>query len=141
MAPEFAPPEGFARHYRKSPVTDAWEPLYSRKAEGTVRLGFQAARTHANGRGFVHGGLISALADNAMGLSCAETLGEISSLVTVSLAVDFLGSAQLGQWVEINPTVNKAGSTLCFAEATVTADGKACAKARGTFRVVARSAA
>jgi uncharacterized protein (TIGR00369 family) len=138
MDTDFAPPTGFARHYRKSPVTDAWEPLYSRKAEGTVRLGFQAARAHANGRGFVHGGLISALADNAMGLSCVEALGEVSSLVTVNLALDFLGSAQLGQWVEITPSVNKAGSTLCFAEATVTADGKACAKARGTFRVVVK---
>ena len=25
-----APPEGFAPHFRKSPLTDPWEPLYSR---------------------------------------------------------------------------------------------------------------
>lgn len=138
MEAETAPPEGFSRHYRQSPLTDPWEPLWSRKGDGVVRLGFRAGDAHANGRGFVHGGMISALADNAMGLSCAETLGEGASLVTVSLALDFLGVAYLGQWVEIEPKVNRAGATLCFAEAVVTADGHACAKAHGTFRVVKR---
>jgi uncharacterized protein (TIGR00369 family) len=135
------PPDGFAPHYRQSPLTNPWEPIYSRKAEGVVRLGFRAGEAHANGRGFVHGGLISALADNAMGLSCAETRGDNASLVTVSLALDFLGAAQLGQWVEIRPAVNRTGATLCFAEALVTADGALCAKAHATFRVVRRAAA
>jgi uncharacterized protein (TIGR00369 family) len=139
MEAEIAPPEGFSRHYRQSPLTNPWEPLWSRKGEGVVRLGFRAAQPHANGRGFVHGGMISALADNAMGLSCAETLGDGASLVTVNLALDFLGVATLGQWVEIEPRVNRTGSTLCFAEAVVTADGQPCAKAHGTFRVVRRN--
>jgi len=136
-----APPDGFLRHYRQSPLTNPWEPLFSRKAEGVVSLGFRAAQAHANGRGFVHGGMISALADNAMGLSCVETLGDAASLVTVNLAVDFLGVANLGQWVEITPKVSRAGSTLCFADAMITADGAPCARAHATFRVVRREAA
>lgn len=136
---EPAPPEGFSRHYRQSPLTSPWEPLYSRRHEDAVILGFRAATAHANGRGFVHGGMISALADNAMGLSCGEALGGRSSLVTVSLGVDFLGVAGLGQWVEVRPKVNRAGKTLCFAEAEITADDRPCAKAHGTFRVVARN--
>ena len=139
METQVAPPEGFSRHYRQSPVTDPWEPLYSRKDAGVVSIGFQAAAAHANGRGFVHGGLISALADNAMGLTCVETLGDVSGLVTVSLAVDFLGSANLGQWVEITPKVNRAGGRLCFAEALVTADGEPCAKAHATFSLGRKS--
>ena len=135
MEAQLAPPVGFIRHYRQSPVTDPWEPLYSRKDAGVVSIGFVAAPAHANSRGFVHGGLISALSDNAMGLSCAETLGDGSGLVTVSLAVDFLGSANLGQWVEITPKVNRAGGRLCFVEALVTADGEPCAKAHATFSV------
>jgi len=133
------PPAGFSRHDRRSAVTNPWEPLYSRKEGGAVTLGFRAAEAHANGRGFVHGGLISALADNAMGLSCAATLGDVTGLVTVSLAVDFLGSADVGQWVEITPKVNRAGGRLCFAEALVTADGHPCAKAHATFSVGRRT--
>jgi acyl-coenzyme A thioesterase PaaI-like protein len=133
-----SPPAGFARHYRRSPATNPWEPLYSRKDGGVVSIGFRAAEAHANSRGFVHGGLIMALTDAAMGLSCGETSGDVSGLVTVSLAVDFLGSVNLGQWVEITPTVNRAGGRLCFAEALVTADGEPCAKAHATFSVVRR---
>ena len=133
------PPPGFAPHFRKSPLTDPWEPLYSRKTDVAVSIGFCAGPAHANSRGFVHGGMISALADAAMGLSCGHGLAGGPSLVTVSLAVDFLSSAQLGQWVEIAPKVNQLGSTLCFAEAKITADGAPCAKAHATFRVVKRN--
>jgi uncharacterized protein (TIGR00369 family) len=139
METQIAPPVGFTRHFRQSPVTDPWEPLYSRKDDGVITIGFQAGAAHANSRGFVHGGLISALADNAMGLSCGQSLEGGPSLVTVNLAVDFLGSATPGQWVEVTPKLNRLGSTLCFAEAEVTADGVPCAKAHGTFRVVKRA--
>jgi uncharacterized protein (TIGR00369 family) len=136
-----APPVGFAPHDRKSPVTEPWEPIYSRKAQGAVVLGLRAGRAHTNSRGFVHGGLISALADNAMGLSCARTLGEVSNLVTVNLTVDFLGSALEGQWLEFDTVFVKPGSTLCFTQAFVTADGQPCARANAVFRVVRKAAA
>ena len=61
-------PAGFERHDRKSPMTAPWEPLYRRISGGAVILGLRAGPAHTNSRGFVHGGLISALADNAMGL-------------------------------------------------------------------------
>ena len=134
-----APPAGFARHDRASPLTEPWEPLWSRRTGEAVHIGLVADRPHTNSRGFVHGGLISALADNAMGLSCGQALGGNTRLVTVNLAVDFVGSAQVGQWLEVEPTVVRAGSTLCVAEARVTADGQLCARANATFRVVKAS--
>ncbi|MEA2966409.1 MAG: hypothetical protein QOI46_6507, partial [Alphaproteobacteria bacterium] len=70
-------PEGFAPHWRKSGLTDPWEPLYSRRTGEAVYIGLRAGPAHSNSRGFVHGGLISALADNAMGLSCGVTLGHV----------------------------------------------------------------
>ncbi|HEX7947137.1 MAG TPA: PaaI family thioesterase [Phenylobacterium sp.] len=137
----FDVPEGFTRHDRKSPLTEPWEPLYRRLSGDTVVLGLRAGAAHTNSRGFVHGGLISALADNAMGLSCARRLGEGSSLVTVNLTVDFLGSALTGQWLEWDTMFVKPGGTLCFTQAFVTADGQPCARANGVFRVVKRMAA
>jgi uncharacterized protein (TIGR00369 family) len=140
MDAALAPPEGFVRHYRQTPLTDPWEPLFSRTDDGVLTLGVRAGAPHANGRGFVHGGMLSTLADIAMGHSCGLSLEGGASLVTVSLALDFLGSAALGQWIEVRPTISRLGSTLCFAEAVVTADGVPCAKAHGTFRVVRRAA-
>lgn len=131
-------PEGFARHFRKSPLTDPWEPLYSRRTDKALVLGFHAAENHTNSRGFVHGGLITALADNAMGLSCGVALGGTTRLVTISLGVDFLSVAKVGQWVEIDTPFVRLGSTICFAQAFVSADGKPCARANATFRVLSQ---
>ncbi len=130
------PPAGFLPHDRKSPLTDPWEPLFSRRTEGAVILGFRAGPAHTNSRGFVHGGLIGALADNAMGLSCARRLDHTGGLVTVNLSIDFLGTALKGQWLEFDTAFVKPGRTLCFAQAFVTADGEACARANAVFRVV-----
>src|ERR1700732_548249 len=90
-------PDGFEPHFRKSPLTDPWEPLYSKRTDKAVIIGLRLARPHTNSRGLIHGGLIAALADNAMGLSCGVRLeGGGSRLVTVSLAIDFIGTAQVG---------------------------------------------
>ncbi|MDP3852114.1 PaaI family thioesterase [Phenylobacterium sp.] len=132
-------PPGFERHYRQSPLTDPWEPLYSRKTDDAVILGLVAEAAHTNSRGFVHGGLISALADNAMGLSCGVRLGGGASLVTVNLTLDFLGTARVGQWLEFATVFVKSGGTLSFAQAFVTADGEPCARANAVFRVLKKA--
>jgi acyl-coenzyme A thioesterase PaaI-like protein len=135
-------PAGFARHDRKSPLTEPWEPLYTRHVGDAVILGLRAGDAHTNSRGFVHGGLIMALADNAMGLSCGRRVdGTAGGLVTVNLTVDFLGSALKGQWLEFDTVFVKPGSTLCFTQAFVTADGQPCARANAVFRVLTRRAA
>jgi uncharacterized protein (TIGR00369 family) len=131
-------PAGFEPHFRKSPMTDPWEPLYSRRTESAVHMGLRLARAHTNSRGLIHGGLIAALSDNAMGYSCALATGSDTgkSLVTINLAVDFIGSATIGQWLSIEPEVIRTGSTICFAQSLIKADDAVIARANGTFRVV-----
>lgn len=132
------PAPGFSPHERKSPLTDPWEPIYSRCVAHRVVLGVRADVAHTNSRGFVHGGLISALVDNAMGLSCARVLACAGGLVTVNLAVDFLAGAYKGQWLEFDTVFVKTGATLSFAQAFVAADGRPCARANAVFRLVGR---
>jgi uncharacterized protein (TIGR00369 family) len=131
-------PEGFEPHFRKSPFTDPWEPLYSRRTDKAVMIGLRLAKPHTNARGLIHGGLIASLADNAMGYSCGQALGGTFSLVTISLAVDFVGSAQIGQWLAVEPEVIRTGSTICFAQSLIKADDAVIARANGTFRVVSK---
>ena len=129
-------PAGFEPHFRKSPFTDPWEPLYSRKTDKAVIMGLRLAKPHTNARGLIHGGLIASLADNAMGYSCAQAMGWAASLVTISLAVDFVGSAEIGQWLAVESEVIRTGSTICFAQSLIKADDAVIARANGTFRVV-----
>jgi uncharacterized protein (TIGR00369 family) len=133
-------PEGFEPHFRKSPFTDPWEPLYSRRTDKAVFMGLRLAKPHTNARGLIHGGLIASLADNAMGYSCALRMDNAFSLVTISLAVDFVGNAKVGQWLAVEPEVIRTGSTICFAQSFIKADDAVIARANGTFRVVPKQA-
>jgi uncharacterized protein (TIGR00369 family) len=128
------PPEGFTKHDRKSAVTDPWEPIWVRRLEGSVQLAVRISPAHCNSRGFLHGGVIASLTDNAMGLSLGQVTG--SSGVTVSLTVDYVHSATPGQWLQIEPRVIRAGGKLGFVDALVTADGETIARANATFRIV-----
>jgi len=142
------PPEGFAPHTRHSPLTEPWEPLFARQQGHAVHLGLRVREAHCNSRGFAHGGLVSALADNAMGLSAVATAraagdaeggakggAEGKRAVTVSLNLDFIDSARIGQWLTIEPVVLRHGRTLAFTECHVLADGKLVARASATFRL------
>jgi acyl-coenzyme A thioesterase PaaI-like protein len=151
VAPSAAdPPPGWAVHTRSSPLTRPWEPIHVRQqapADGAVPavwLAIRVAEPHCNGRGFAHGGLISALADNAMGLSAvaaaraaAAASGQTpaAGAVTVSLVLDFMASASIGQWLEFRPVVLRHGRTLAFTECHVHADGELAARASATFRL------
>lgn len=131
-------PEGFEPHFRKSGLTDPWEPIFSKVVPGeAVILGLRIGPAHANSRGLAHGGLIAALADNAMGLSCIEQAGRetVSGLLTASMTTDYVGVAKLGQWLEFTTSFVKIGKSICFAQCFVTADGKPCARANATFSV------
>ena len=129
-------PEGFEPHFRKSPFTEPWEPLYSKRTDRSVIIGLRLAKPHTNGRGLIHGGLIASPADNAMGYSCAQATDWTTSFVTISLAVDYVGSAQIGQWLAVESDVIKTGSTICFVQSLIKADDAVIARASGTFRVV-----
>src|ERR1700756_5742417 len=109
-------PPGSEPHFRKSQFTDPWEPLYSKRTEKAVIMGLRLAKPHTNARGLIHGGLIASLADNAMGYSCAQVTGWVSSLVTISLSIDFTGMAEIGQWLSVESDVIRTGGTICFAQ-------------------------
>lgn len=131
-------PDGFTRRTRTSPLTEPWEPIYAKTTDDAIVIGLRLATPHTNSRGMVHGGLISTLADNAMGSSCGIRLKEEAGnrLVTISLNVDFLASAGVGQWLEVTTNFVKLGSSVCFAQCIVTADGEPCARANATFKIV-----
>ncbi len=129
-------PAGFAPHFRKSDLTNPWEPLYSKQTPKSVIIALRAGSQHCNSRGFIHGGLIMSLADNAMGLSCGVQHDAIGGLVTSTMNVEFLASCQQGQWIEFVPLSTKIGRRLDAAQGEVRADGSVCAFISGTFSVL-----
>ena len=133
-----AVPEGFEPHDRTSPLTAPWEPIYARREADRLRLGLEVRAPNTNSRGLLHGGLIAALADNAMGLSLgvrleAEGRRPERGLVTTRLSVDYLGRAQMGQWLEVDTRFIHLGGRQGHAQAFITADGVVIARADAAF--------
>lgn len=134
-------PVGFVPHTRRSPLTEPWEPLFVRETPSAVQLGLEIRPAHCNARGFAHGGLLSALADNAMGLSAVRQARQHAgssdaNAVTVALSLDFIDAAQVGDWVEFHPAVLKVGRTLAFVECKVLCGERLIARGNASFRMV-----
>jgi acyl-coenzyme A thioesterase PaaI-like protein len=94
----------------------------------------------------IHGGVIATLADNAMGLSLFETLNsqgkdtrlaavEMRAPITINLAVDYVATAKMCQWLQIDPRIVKLGRSMGFVDALITADGVVVARANASFRI------
>ena len=132
-------PSDYAPHFRKSAFTDPWEPLYSRVTPEQISLGTILRDAHCNSRGIIHGGFISAIADNAMGLSCVQILKgrsrEVKSLVTVNLSIDFTGMAKVGEWIATDSEVVKLGGSLGFVRTRLVTEAGTIARANATFKL------
>ena len=139
-------PEGYQLHERRSPVTDPWRPIYANRDEEAYRLAIRLAESHCNARGMLHGGVIASLADNAMGLTLGLAVeragepdierGKAKGIVTTHLAIDYIGIAEIGQWVAIEPRVVHLGRSSGVTDAIVTADGRTIARANASFRIL-----
>jgi acyl-coenzyme A thioesterase PaaI-like protein len=94
----FEVPEGYvALDWRRGFVRQIG-PLYRRVAEDGYAMGFRVEDHHTNGMKNAHGGMLMSFADMAWGhVVSVETS---SYWVTVRLTLDFLSSAQVGDWVE-----------------------------------------
>lgn len=132
-------PEGYVPHFRKSAFTDPWEPLYSHVLPHQISLGTVLREAHCNSRGIIHGGFISAIADNAMGLSCAQMMKaegrEMKNLVTVNLSVDFTGMAKVRDWIATDSEVVKLGGSLGFVRCQMKTRDTIVARANATFKI------
>lgn len=132
-------PEGYVPHFRKSAFTDPWEPLYSQILPNQISLGTFLREAHCNSRGIIHGGFISAIADNAMGLSCVQVMKnegrDVKSLVTVNLSVDFTGMAKVGEWIATESEVVKLGGSLGFVRTRLVTEAGVIARANATFKL------
>lgn len=131
-------PDGFTLHDRSSPLTLPWEPIYARRIDDRCQLAVEVRPEHTNSRGLVHGGLIAALADNAMGLSLAETLktqGRVASrgAITTTLSIDYLGRAGIGEWLCFTIDFVHAGRRTATLQAQVNSGDRIVARANASF--------
>ena len=114
-------------------------PNGARVAEATpgrVVVELEAGPKHRHGGGVVQGGVITQIADAAMGMSLATLQEDGSWNTTIELKINFVRPAVNGLLRAIGRVV-EIRRTLLFAEADVVdADGRLVARASSTCMVV-----
>jgi uncharacterized protein (TIGR00369 family) len=102
--------------------------------EATVRL--ECVTHHHNPMGRVHGGLIAALADAAMGIAFGRTLLAGEDFSTIDMNVSFIRPVREG-WISAHASVIERGLRIGFVKCEITnARGKRIATATCTCTVI-----
>jgi len=112
-------------------------PLYVKRDETDLLVGFRVEERHCNPMKTAHGGMMSLFADMLMPIAArfqAEGMAD-KFLPTIHLGIDFLGTAPLGAWVEGRTRVGKVTRKMVFADCFATADGEPCLRANGVFKI------
>ncbi len=127
-------PEGFVP-YEASNFAVHYGPVYFPSDENDPTLGLRALPDHANTMEGVHGGVILALCDTALGRLVRKVIPANAVAVTVDLHASFLLGARIGQWIEVHPSIDRVGRSMAFANGLVTADGTVIARVSASFFV------
>jgi uncharacterized protein (TIGR00369 family) len=104
--------------------------------EGSATVRMIATEDMANHSGFLHGGMISTLADSAMGRSLRTVKPGVVRAMSFDLKVNFINAARIGETLRATGRVVHAGRRTMVATCRVEGnEGRLIATASGTFAV------
>lgn len=99
---------------------------------GQAVIEFDAAERHANPMGTLHGGVLAAIADAAMGVAYMSSLGEGETFTTLELKINFLKPVWNARLRAVGNIVKK-GRTISLVECDITDEkGHLVARASST---------
>ena len=134
-------PPGFRKLTEASGFAAANGPWFEKIDGGRAIRGFLPGPQHANPMGTVHGGVLCDLADAAMGLAHASTLGEGETFTRLELKINFLKPVWSGRLTATGRVV-KHGRTIGLVECDVRDDdGHLVARASSTCMTLRGEAA
>ena len=90
-------PYGFRELTEAIGFAEANGPWFEKLKDGRAIRGFRPGPQHANALGIVHGGMLAAFLDSAMGTTIWHTLERRA--VTLRLTIDYLGPGRIGDWL------------------------------------------
>lgn len=127
-------PAGFV----KTPDTEGFMelvgPMFQRPEGEDIVFGFRVADKHVNRRGVVHGGMMMAFADHALGRLIRTCVDPDTATATVSLNNDFLSGPRTGDWLECRARISRETRTLVFAKGEISAAGEIVMTSTGVWK-------
>jgi uncharacterized protein (TIGR00369 family) len=132
-------PEGFRRLTAGGRYFQQMGPVYIKPREdGTVIVALRVAEHHLNIQGVTHGGMLSTLADSALGINLSLARGRRGAQVTVSFTADFLSSAREGDWLQAHVVVTRIGKRLAYANCDLKVGERHVLRSSAVFALVER---
>jgi len=130
-------PQGFRRFRATSGFIGVNGPLHFLHEGGEFKLGFRVEARHCNPMGICHGGVLATFADMLLPMGTVMQVKELHDrfLPTVSLQVDYITSAKLGEWVEGEMQVLRTTRTMVFAQGLVKSGGTVVLRCSGVFKI------
>lgn len=102
--------------------------------DGGVRLELEVQSQHSNCYGILHGGVMTTMADTAMGAAC---YCRNKKVVTVSMTLEFMHAVKIGTKIFTDAKILHDGNQIMICECgIVDAAGNLFAKAHATFFVI-----
>jgi uncharacterized protein (TIGR00369 family) len=120
-------------------ISRAWEWLGINdvaQEDGVAVVKMTPTADMANSAGFVHGGMISALADSAMGRALRTIKPGVVRSMSFDLKLSFISAAKVGETLRATGRVVHSGRRTAVTECRVEGPGqKLVATASGTFAI------
>ena len=110
-------------------------PVWRRQGGDGFEYGIVGQEKHANHRNSVHGGVIMAFADYALGRTAVDLIGH-DSQVTAQIDLQFVATAEIGSLLIGRGEIIRRTSSLFFVRGTIEAGGKIVASAQGVWKTV-----
>jgi uncharacterized protein (TIGR00369 family) len=128
-------PLGWEPYTENNPFMRQIGPLWQRIVDHQFEYAFRVDHIHCNLLDVIHGGMISAFADHALGHVAWHVNGN-QPIVTVHLDVNFIAAARLGDFVECRTEVVRKTRSLCFMRGSIMVDSRCIATASGVWKII-----
>lgn len=116
-------------------------PLYETTVDARTVVGMRVTGKHLNAGEIIHGGMYLTLLDTAMTRACLRLRRPDVFPATISMSSEFLAAARLGDWIEAEVEVLRAGKRTVFLNCIVRRDnsnGEALLRGSATFQLIQR---
>jgi uncharacterized protein (TIGR00369 family) len=102
--------------------------------QGDARFGFVVEPKHLNFVDIIHGGMLTTLADQAMGMTAYRATGG-KPHATIELNIQFVGAARLGEFVEAHCEVVRLTRAIIFMQCKLLVGTRPVANATGFWKI------
>lgn len=135
------PPEGYEPLASGTGYNQYLGPVYGKVVDGKLRLGMRIGRRHINPHETCHGGILASFADIQVYVAQRqEPPLRYMLMPTISLTLDFIAPAVLGDWLEGHTTPLRATKTTLFQQTLAMVGERLVFRSSCIYRVSGRTA-